>query len=73
MFFITVQVNGTQNEAELHTLFSCPELESLLLETGYSKPLAELTILMTEAVLYHLLLIPIVWQKLKQQWTNYTS
>lgn len=37
-------MNGVQNEAELRALFNCVEFESLLLETGYSKPLAQLTI-----------------------------
>lgn len=39
-----IQVNSVQNDQELRALFSCdPELETLLLETGYSKPLARIT------------------------------
>ena len=37
-------MNRAQNDAELRNLFTCPELESLLLETGYCKPLVQLTI-----------------------------
>lgn len=37
------QIKGVQSDEELQGIFESPELESVLLETGYNKPLSLLT------------------------------